>query len=45
MYIDFNEKNNKEGSKFKVVDYVRISKYKNIFPKDYVLDWSEEFCY
>ena len=44
MHIDFNKKNNKEGSKFKVVDHVRISKYKNIFAKDYVLDWSEEFC-
>ena len=23
-------------------DYVRISKYKNIFPKSYVPNWSEE---
>ena len=39
-YIDFN-KNNKEGPKFKVVDQVRISKYQNIFAKDYFPNWSE----
>ena len=42
MYIDFNKENNKEGPKFKVGDHVRISKYKNIFPKGYVPNWSEE---
>ena len=41
-YIDFNKEINKEGSKFKVGDHVRISKYKNIFAKDYVPIWSEE---
>ena len=40
-YIDFNKGNNKEGPKFKVVD-VRISKYKNVFAKGYVPNWSEE---
>ena len=34
IYIDFNKKNNKDGPKFKIRDHVRISKYKNIFPKD-----------
>ena len=34
-YIDFDNENNKEDPKFGVVDYVRISKYKNIFAKDY----------
>ena len=29
-YIDFDKKNNKHGPKFKVADYVRTSKYKNI---------------
>ena len=29
-YIDFDKKNNKHGPKFKVVDYVRTSKCKNI---------------
>ena len=33
IYFNFNKKNNKEGSKFKVGDHVRISKYKNIFAK------------
>ena len=36
MYIDFNIENNKKGPKFKVGDYVRISKYKNIFENSYV---------
>ena len=35
IYIDFDKKNNKEGSKFKVSDHVIISKYKNIFVKGY----------
>ena len=41
-YINFNKENNKEGPKFKVGDLVRISKYKNIFTKGYVPNWSEE---
>ena len=41
-YIDFDKKNNKEGPKFKIGDHVRISKYKNIFEKGYVPNWSEE---
>ena len=32
-YIDFNKENNKLGTKFKVDDHVRISKYKIIFAK------------
>ena len=43
-YIDSNKENNKEGSKFKVGDNVRISQYKNIFAKGYVPNWSEEVC-
>ena len=30
-YVDFGEDNNDKNPKFKVGDYVRISKYKNIF--------------
>ena len=41
-YINFNKENNKDGPKFKVGDLVRISKYKNIFTKGYVPNWSEE---
>ena len=36
-----NEINNKDP-KFKVGDYIRISKYKNIFAKGYIPNWSEE---
>ena len=31
-----------EDVKFKTVDIVRISKYKNIFAKCYVPNWSED---
>ena len=33
---------NTEDPKFKIDDYVRISKYKNIFSKGYTPNWSEE---
>ena len=42
MYIDFNKGSKKEGPKFKVGDHARISKYKNIFAKVYVPNWSEK---
>ena len=42
MYIYFNKGNNKQGSKFKVSDYVRISKDRNIFAKGYVPNWTKE---
>ena len=42
MNIDFTKENDKEGPKIKVGDNVRISKYKNIFAKDYVPNWCEE---
>ena len=41
-YTDFDKRNNKEDPKFRVGDHVRISKYKNIFAKFYVPEWSEE---
>ena len=40
--IDFNKENNKESPKFKIGDNVRISKYKSIFAKGYILNWIEE---
>ena len=40
-YIQKKEGNNKDP-KFKVGDHVRISKYKNIFAKGYMPNWSEE---
>ena len=42
MYINFNKENNKEGSKFKVGDHIRISKYKNSFGKGYAPNCSED---
>ena len=41
-YINTSKKINYEDPKFKVGDYVRISKYKNIFAKGYMPNWSEE---
>ena len=40
--IGFVKKNNKKDPKFNVGDHVRISKHKNIFPKRYIPNWSEE---
>ena len=42
MFIDFKKENNNEGTKIKVRDHVRISKYKSIFAKGYVPNWSEK---
>ena len=39
VYID---EHNEKDSKFKVVDRVRISRYKNIFAKGYAPNWSSE---
>ena len=41
-YIDFKKEVNDKDPKFKVGDYVRISKCKNIFAKGYTPNWSEE---
>ena len=41
-YAEYSEDFNKKGPKFKVNDHARISKYKNIFAKGYVPNWSEE---
>ena len=41
-YIDFEEEVNDKNPKFKVGNYVRISKYKNMFAKGYMPNWSEE---
>ena len=42
-YINFNKEQNYKDPKFKVGDYMRIPKYKNISAKIYVLNWSKEF--
>ena len=43
IYINFGIKNNDKDPKTKVVDHVRISKYKIIFAKGDNLNWSEVF--
>ena len=41
-YDEYNEDSNKKDLKVKIGDHVRISKYKNIFAKVYIPNWSEE---
>ena len=41
-YIDLKKEVNDKDPKFKVGDYARISKYKNIFATGYMPNWSEE---
>ena len=40
-YIDSSKNINDEDPKLKIDDIVRISKYKNIFAKGYIPNWSE----
>ena len=40
--IEYNVNSNNKDPKFQVGDHVRISKYKNISDKEYILNWSEE---
>ena len=42
-YINTSKEINNKDPTFKVGDHVRISKYKNIFAKGYMPNWSEEF--
>ena len=41
-YIDFNKENYNDSPKSKVGNHVRTWKYKHIFAKVYVPNWSEE---
>ena len=41
-YTDFSKDISDKDPKFKIGDIVRISKYKDIFAKDHVSNWSEE---
>ena len=41
-YINADKEINNKDPKFKVGDHVRISKYKNIFAKGYMPNWSEQ---
>ena len=41
-YIDSSKELNYQDPKFKICDIVRISKYKNVFAKGFVPNFSEE---
>ena len=41
-YVDTSKEINDRDPKFKIGHIVRISKYKKIFTKGYVLNWSGE---
>ena len=41
-YAEYNEDSDEKDPRFKDDDRVRVSKYKNIFAKEYVANWSEE---
>ena len=41
-FAEYVEESNEKDPKFKVGDRVRISKYKNVFAKEYAPNWSEE---
>ena len=41
-YIDSSKEIDNKDPKFKTVDIIRISKYKNIFAKGYVPNWFQE---
>ena len=41
-YIDSSKESNNKDPKFKIGDIVRMTKYKNIFAKGYVANWTEE---
>ena len=41
-YIDSSKESNNKDPKFKIGDIVRMTKYKNIFAKGYVTNWTEE---
>ena len=40
-YAEYNEDSNVTKPKFKFGDYIKISKYKNIFAEVYTQNWSE----
>ena len=44
-YINFKKEVINKDPKFKDGDHVRISKYKNIFAKGYMPNWSENFFF
>ena len=41
-YAEYNVDSNERDPEFQVSNHVRISKYKNIFAKEYAPNWSKE---
>ena len=41
-YIEVSNKEVNKDPKFKIGDHIRVSKYKSIFAKGYMPNWSEE---
>ena len=41
-YVEYNQDSNEKDPKFKAGDRVRISRYKKIFAKGYLQNWSED---
>ena len=41
-YVNFGKEVNDKDPKFKVGEHVRISKYKKVFAKGYISNWSRE---
>ena len=41
-FAEYNEESNEKDPKFKVGDHVRVSKFKNVFAKGYIPNWSKE---
>ena len=41
-YIDYGVEHNDKDPEFKVGDHVAISKYKKLFAKGYITNWSEK---
>ena len=41
-FAEYNKKSNEKDPKFWINDHVKFLKYKNIFAKGYVPNWSEE---
>ena len=41
-FAEYNEESNEKDPKFKVGNHVRISRFKNVFAKEYTPNWNEE---
>ena len=44
-YIVFDVEKNDKDPKFKTVDHIKMSKYKNIFARGYTPNWTKKSFY